>query len=100
MNTAIVNIKVDPKIKRQAQKAAHDLGISLSAVINRALRNFIKTRSVIFSDDVRLEPTPYLKRIIRQSEKDITEGRVISFSPPSKAYTYIDKIIANGKKRQ
>ncbi|KKR86352.1 hypothetical protein A2875_00775 [Candidatus Gottesmanbacteria bacterium RIFCSPHIGHO2_01_FULL_46_14] len=75
MNTAVVNVKVDPKIKKQAQKVAEALGLSLSSVVNAYLRQLIKTRRVEFSD-VRLEPTPYTKRMLRQSEKDIKAGYV------------------------
>lgn len=49
MNTAIVNIKIDPKTKREAQRVASDLGLSLSAVIKGHIRQFIETREVHFS---------------------------------------------------
>lgn len=100
MNTTVVNFKTDAKIKRGAQAVAKDLGFSLSSVLNAYLRNLIRTRKVEFSDDVRLEPTAYLKRVLRQSEKDIKEGRVISFSPPSEALSYLDRMIAHGQKHQ
>lgn len=91
MNTAVINVKVNPKVKSQAQKTAHDLGISLSSVINRALRSFIKTRSVTFSDDIRLEPTSYLKRMIKQSESDIKARRVSpSFSSAKESIAWLD----------
>lgn len=100
MNTAMVNFKVDPKIKKDAQVVAKSLGFSLSSVLNAYLRNLVRTRTVEFSDDVRLEPTAYLKRALRQSEKDIKEGRVISFSPPSEALSYLDRMIVHGEKHQ
>lgn len=78
MNTAVVNVKVDPKIKKQAQKVAEDLGLSLSSVVNAYLRQLIKTRRVEFSD-VRLELTPYAKRMLKQAAKDEKEGYI---SPP------------------
>lgn len=100
MNTAVINIKTDPTIKKQVQKKANELGLSLSSVINVYLRKFLTARTVEFTDDVRLEPTAYLKRALRQSEKDIKEGRVISFSPPSEALSYLDRMIAHGEKHQ
>jgi antitoxin component of RelBE/YafQ-DinJ toxin-antitoxin module len=42
MNTAVINIKTDPKVKAKAQKKAAKMGISLSHVINNSLRNFIE----------------------------------------------------------
>lgn len=76
MNTAVITIKTDPTLKKHVQKKAHELGLSLSSVINVYLRKFLTARSVEFSDDVRLEPTPYLKRMLRESEKDEKEGKV------------------------
>lgn len=100
MNTTVVNFKTDAKIKRGAQAVARDLGFSLSSLLNAYLRNLVRTRLVAFTDDVRLEPTAYLKRALRQSEKDIKEGRVISFSPPSEALSYLDTMIADEENRR
>ena len=76
MNTAVINIKTDPTIKKLVQKKAHDLGLSLSSVINVYLRKFLTAKSVEFSDDVRLELTPWAKRMLKQSEKDTKAGFV------------------------
>lgn len=50
MNTAVINIKTEPKTKAQAQKVAAELGISLSAVINGLLQKFIKEKTVTFRE--------------------------------------------------
>lgn len=97
MNTSVINIKIDPQVKKAAQKTAADLGLSLSSVINGYLREFIVKKSMTFSD-IRLEPTPHLEAILRKSQKDIKEGNVKSFDNPSSALSYIDTIIADGKK--
>ncbi|MBI2405405.1 type II toxin-antitoxin system RelB/DinJ family antitoxin [Candidatus Gottesmanbacteria bacterium] len=76
MSTAVINIKTDPKVKKKAQAVAEELGFSLSAVLNAYLRNLIRTRKVEFSDDVHLELTPWAKRMLRESEKDVKAGRV------------------------
>ncbi|MBI5620678.1 type II toxin-antitoxin system RelB/DinJ family antitoxin [Candidatus Gottesmanbacteria bacterium] len=90
MNTAVINIKTDPAIKKQAQKKANEFGLSLSSVINVYLRKFLTTRTVEFSD-VRLEPTPYLKRMLKQSEKDIKEGRISpAFSSVEESIAWLD----------
>lgn len=93
MNTAVINIKTDPKVKREAQAVAERLGFSLSAVINAYLRALVRTRTVEFSD-VRLDLTPWTKRMVKQSEKDIREGRGLSFAP-SEALSYLDTMIAD-----
>lgn len=76
MNTAIVNFKTDSKIKKVAQAVAKDLGFSLSSVLNAYLRKFVRTRRVEFVDDVRLELTPWAKRMLRDSERDEKVGKV------------------------
>lgn len=75
MNTAVINIKIDPKVKREAQAVAERLGFSLSAVINAYLRALVRTRTVAFSD-AHLELTPWAKRMLRQSKKDVKAGYV------------------------
>lgn len=75
MNTAVINIKIPPKTKKQAQQVAEELGFSLSSLIHAYLRNLIRTRSVEFSD-VRLELTPWAKKMLRESKKDAKAGRV------------------------
>lgn len=96
MNTAIVNVKVNPKIKKDAQKIAEDLGLSLSSLINGYLRHLIRTKTVTFS--LSEEPTEYMLEALKQSKEDIKAGRVISFKKPAYALNYLDKIIANEKR--
>ncbi len=75
--TTVIHIKADKEVKENAQKAAKDLGLSLSAVINAALRNFIRTREVIFSDIPQM--TPELEKLLDKVEDDIKHNR--NFSP-------------------
>ncbi len=42
--TTVIHIKANKEVKENAQKAAKDLGLTLTDVINAALRNFIRTR--------------------------------------------------------
>lgn len=74
MNTAVINIKTNPKTKKEAQEVAEALGLSLSAVINGFLTHMIKTKTVVFSDSE--EPSEYLIKALEQSKKDIKEGWV------------------------
>ncbi|OGG24131.1 hypothetical protein A3A79_02985 [Candidatus Gottesmanbacteria bacterium RIFCSPLOWO2_01_FULL_43_11b] len=98
MNTAVVNIKVDPKLKKQAQKTASALGFSLSSLINGFLRQLVRDRSIGFSD-VRLELTPYAKRMLQESEEEIRSGKAKSYSP-DEYLAYIDTIIRNEEKHR
>ncbi len=91
MNTVVINFKADPKIKRDAQAVVERLGFSLSSVLNAYLRKLVRTRKVEFSDDARLEPTPYLKRIIKQSEKEVKEGKVSpAFSSVEESFAWLN----------
>ncbi|MEK9167571.1 MAG: type II toxin-antitoxin system antitoxin, RelB/DinJ family [Patescibacteria group bacterium] len=69
----LLNVKVDKIIKDEAKKLAYELGLPLSTVVNGYLRQFIRDREIEFS--APLKPTPYLKRIINQAEKDWQEGK-------------------------
>lgn len=97
MNIAIVNVKVHPKVKKEAQTIAQELGFSLSALINAYLRQLIKTRSISFSTDV---PTKYLLRSLEASEKDIRAGRVVSFRNTQDTLTYLDNLVKDEKTKR
>lgn len=71
----VIHVKSDLKIKRNAQKLAKELGISLSDVINASLRNFLKTRQITFSSDERM--TPELEKYLDKVERDIKHNRNI-----------------------
>lgn len=71
----VIHIKADKEVKENAARAAKDLGLSLSDIINAALRNFIRTREVIFSDSPRM--TPELEKIVAKVEEDIKHNRNI-----------------------
>lgn len=96
MNTAVVNVKVNPKVKKEAQRIAEELGFSISSLINGYLKQFIRTKAVDFS--LNEKPTEYLLEALKESKKDIQKGRVVSFKKPTDALDYLDKIIANEKK--
>ena len=77
MNTAVVNVKVNPIVKKEAQRVAGELGLSLSGLINAYLKQLVRTKSVVLS--LGEEPTEYLLHSLEESRKDIKAGRV---SPP------------------
>ena len=74
MNTAIVNAKVNPKIKKQAQKIAGEIGVSLSDVINGKLREFIEEKTITFRKPEI--PSDYLIKSLKESKEDIKAGRI------------------------
>ena len=98
MNTAVINIKIDPKVKKDAKKMAAQLGFSLSALLNGYLRHFLKTKSVHFS--LNEEPSEYLLKTLRESEEDRLAGRVVSFDDPQEGLKFLDTMIDDDRKRK
>ena len=74
MNTAVINIKTQPEVKAQAQKVARDLGLSLSALINAFLKQFVKTKKVTFSVDDEI-PNEHTLAIMKQAEENRKQGK-------------------------
>lgn len=72
----VIHFKADKEVKENAQKAARELGLSLTDVINASLRNFIRTREVYFSAVPVM--TAELERLLGKVEKDIKKGRNLS----------------------
>ena len=99
MNTAVVNVKVDPRVKKEAQRLAENLGLSLSGLINAYLKQIIRTKTVSFSASAE-EPSEYLIKSLKESKEDIKAGRVVSFDDPDKTLAFLDKMITNEKKLQ
>lgn len=91
MKTTVLNVRTDPKVKKEAARVAESLGFTLSSLMNAYLRNLIKTKSVNFSESY--EPTPYLARILKQAEKDRKAGKNISpgFSNAKDAIAWLQR---------
>lgn len=92
MNTAVINIRVNSTVKKQAQKTVEKMGLSLSDVINGFLRHLIKTKTVTFT--AREEPSAWFIKALKESREDIKAGRVTSFESIDDARAYVDKLIA------
>ena len=89
MQTTIM-FKTDKKLKEAAQKTAQTMGIPFSAVLNRLMYNFVEKQEISFSTET-YNPTPYLKRILDQGEKDLAFGKV-------KTYASLDELMAEIEK--
>lgn len=77
--TTTILFKTDKKLKAAAQKAAKQMGIPFSAVMNRLMREFVEKKEITFSAK-EYNPTPYLKRILKQGEKNLKEGKVTYYN--------------------
>ena len=72
MQTAVINLRVEPETKEKAQKLARQLGLNLSAVIEGFLAQFIRTKTVHFS--LKEEPSEYMLQALKESKEDIKAG--------------------------
>ncbi|MFH0854265.1 MAG: type II toxin-antitoxin system RelB/DinJ family antitoxin [bacterium] len=88
----IINIKADNEVKMKAKKIAEDLGLSLSAVINAYLKQFIRNKSVYFSATPSMSYE--LEKLLGNMEKDIKKGKNISskFSSASDLKNYLSSL--------
>jgi addiction module RelB/DinJ family antitoxin len=69
MNTAVINIKIDPKLKKEAQALAASLGFSLSSLIVAYLKHFVRTKTIyITADDKKMGK--YLSLIYKESMEE------------------------------
>ena len=99
MNTTSLHIKIEPDIKKQAQKTADDLGLSLSAVTKVLLKQFIRTKRLsVGVRDMPETPNARTRQVLKQAEEDIRAGRTIKFKNVDEAVTYIDSLIADDKR--
>lgn len=72
MQTAAIYIRTEPETKKQAQKVAKQIGMSLSGLVNASLKQVIRTNKVEFNLE---EPSEYFKKTIKQAEKNLKQGK-------------------------
>ena len=89
-NTAVINIKTNPKVKKEAQAVASNLGLSLSAVINAYLHQLVRDKKVEY--DMEAHPSPRLIKAIKEAEKDCKEGKTYKFNNAEEALKFLDTV--------
>ncbi|MBI2051980.1 type II toxin-antitoxin system RelB/DinJ family antitoxin [Candidatus Roizmanbacteria bacterium] len=90
MNTAVINIKTEKKLKKQVQGIASDLGVSLSALINVYLRQLVRTRRLEL--DLGEEPSNYLRSVIRKANENYRKGKTSpAFRTGEEAVKWLEK---------
>ena len=99
MNNTQLNIKIDKKTKATAQKAAEELGFSLSRIVVAYLREFGRTKTIYFSMGEE-EPSDFLIKSIKSSEEDIRKGRLSpAFDNAEDAIKWLNKPDKKPKKK-
>lgn len=69
MNTAVINIKTDPKLKRELKGVAKELGLPVGTIINAYIRELVRERRVVFSVPPSLSQRT--KRMLQAIDRDI-----------------------------
>ncbi len=89
MDSTVINIKTDIKVKKEAQKIAADLGLSLSGAINGFLKQLIRNKAVLFTlnEDT---PSDYLLSSIKESRNERRAGKFYSFKNNQAAISFLD----------
>lgn len=87
----VLNVKTDEAIKKKARRLASDLGISLSAVVNAYLRQFVHDRELHLSLAPRM--TLQLEALLDEIHKDIKTGQ--NFSKAIKTPKALDEYFAS-----
>lgn len=90
MNSTIINIKTDPKIKKEAKKITAEMGLTLSSAINGFLRQLIRSKTVLFTLNENA-PSNYLLSSIKESEKEKKDGNFYSFKSNKEAIKFLNK---------
>ncbi len=68
-----VNLKIDSSVKKNAQKRAEELGLSLSSVVNATLSQFARTGELELSAAPRM--TVHLEEIVIEARKEYVAGK-------------------------
>ena len=84
---AVINLKTDAGLKKEAQVLADSLGVSLSQVLNESLRRFTATRE--FTAVEAYTPTPELEAIIKRSKKPSNK---LSFAKQKEALDFLETL--------
>ena len=69
-----VNLKIDSNIKKNAQKRAKELGLSLSSVVNATLSQFARTGELELSTAPRM--TPFLEALVKEARAEYEAGKL------------------------
>ena len=76
--STVLNVKIDPELKKQAQAVAKELGLPVSTVVAASLRDFVNTRSITISDSPHLKPE--VEAELLALSKQARAGRLEDFS--------------------
>lgn len=74
--STVLNTKIDPQLKREAQALAKAIGLPMSTVVAASLREFVRTRRITLSDPPRLSPE--VEKELLQLSAEAKSGKNLS----------------------
>lgn len=86
----VINFKTSAKVKKEAQKVAREMGLSLSSVLNAMLQQYIRHKTLYLSTQKEV-PSDEAIRAIKEAEKEYAQGNTISFDNARAAIEYLDQ---------
>lgn len=76
----MLNVKVESDLKKEAKKLANSFGLSLSTVVSKHLKDFIKNRKIIFEEDCI--PNKKTLQKLQKMDQEIKDGNMKNFYGP------------------
>lgn len=102
MNTEVINIKIDPALKRQAQRVSDELGLTISSLFKGFLKQLVDSKEIVLR--VSEQPSDYLIKSLREAAADVKTGRLSpTFDNAGKAIGWLRKsngVYGKGKVRR
>lgn len=95
----VINFTTQEKTKKEAQKKAKKMGVSLDEVMNYYLNEFVTTKEsdLYIGEEVPNEAT---WKALQESEADVKASRVISFNSFDEAIEYVRSLKKDGRHRK
>jgi len=84
----MISVKIDKDLKEAAQQTAKEFGLPLGTMINVWLRQVVRDKELTLSNSYK--PTPYLEKIIEESEKELESGKSITYSSLDEMFKDLD----------
>lgn len=86
----LLNVKTDKEVKEEAQRAAKELGLPLSTIVNAYLKEFIRSRGVRFSLEPELRPE--IERLLQRASRDLRKKKNVvgPFATAKEMDKYLD----------
>lgn len=72
----MLNIKIEKDLKTKAQKVAKDMGLPLSSILNRYIKEFVQEKRVEFKESY--VPNAKTAKLLDKIDRDIKEGKNLS----------------------